>query len=452
MRGVTSFTAFCRLIGLELEPFQRRIASAAAGPERELAVLLARGNGKTTLLAAIALHHLLTVERAEVYCAAASREQARILYEAAARFARELEHPHLVDRHLELRWCPDPAKPRIFTRHLRVLAADAPRLMGLTPSLAIVDELGEHPNDRVYLALLTALPKRPGSKLIAISAAGVGAESPLGRLRARALAQPSVKRRGACTDARGASLRMLEWAVPDDVEPTAAAAARANPASWITTADLAAQREAVPEIAWRRYHCGQWTARAGHWLPPGAWQACVGDPELVAGERVWVGVDVGGGGSEGDTAVAWVNQQLHVGVAVFDGEDGVLQARDLIEELAERYSIAEVIFDPWRASQVALELDARGVRTVKFPQTDERMIPASARLHRAVVERRLVLPADPTLAQHAANAVARHGRRGWRIDRPSRTAGDNIDTIVALAMAVDRAEHRSGDLQVVGYW
>jgi hypothetical protein len=370
---------------------------------------------------------------------------------ALGRSWRELDHPHLVDRHLEIRWCPDPDAPRVFTRHLRVLAADAPRLMGLTPSLAIVDELGEHPNDHVYLALRTALPKRPGSKLIAISVAGQGADSPLGRLRARALAQTSVKRRGASTDARGPNLRMLEWSVPDDVEPTARAAKRANPAPWLTTADLTAQREAVPELAWLRYHCGRWTARAGHWLPPGAWQACIGEPELTDGERVWVGVDVGGGGQEGDTAVAWVNEQLQAGVTVFDGEDGVLQARDLIEELAERYSIAEVVFDPWRASQVALELGARGVRTVKFPQTDERMMPASSRLHRAVVERRLVLPDDPTLAQHAANAVARHGRRGWRLDRPSREAGMNIDAIVALAMAVDRAEHRSAGLEVVGW-
>ena len=227
-------------------------------------MLLPRGNGKTTLLAAIALHHLLTVERAEVYCAAASREQARILYEAAARFARELEHPHLVDRHLELRWCEDPGKPRIFTRHLRVLAADAPRLTGLTPSLAIVDELGEHPNDRVYLALLTALPKRAGSEADRHQHRRAGGRSPLGRLRARALAQPSVKRRGACTDARGASLRMLEWAVPDDVEPTAAGGRAREPGVVDHHRPIcAAQREAVPDIAWRRYHAGQWTSRAG---------------------------------------------------------------------------------------------------------------------------------------------------------------------------------------------
>ena len=447
-----AFAGFCKLIGLDLEPFQRRIAAAANGPERELAVLIPRGNGKTTLLAAIALHHLVTVERAEVYCAAASREQARVLYEQAARFARELEHPNLIGRHLEIRWCPDPSTPTVFDRHLRVLAADAPRLHGLTPSLAIVDELHAHPTSDVYLAMLTALAKRRGSRLIVISSAGQGADSPLGRLRARALAQPSVKVRGVLTDARGPGLRMLEWSVPEDVELTPRSVKRANPASWIRVEDLARQQEAVPDLAFRRFHCGQWTEREGHWLPPGAWQACVGEPELTDGERIWVGVDVGGGGQEGDTAVCWVNERLHVGCAVFSGEDGVLRARDKIEELAEPYSIVEVAFDPWRASQIAQELQRRGVRVSAFAQTDSRMIPASQGLHRAVVEQRLVLPADETLSAHAAHAVARQSRRGWRLDRPSRSAGVNIDAIVALAMALDRLENQPQGLEVVGWF
>jgi phage terminase large subunit-like protein len=124
-----TFTAFCARIGLELEPFQKRIAKAVAGPERECVVLLPRGQGKTTLLAAIALYHLITIEGAAVYCAAASREQARILFEAAAGFARVLEHPNIVDRHLELRYCPDRSVPRKFTRFMRVLAAERVQLV-----------------------------------------------------------------------------------------------------------------------------------------------------------------------------------------------------------------------------------------------------------------------------------------------------------------------------------
>jgi hypothetical protein len=255
---MVAFPVFAKLLGLDLEPFQRRIVRAAGGRERELAVLLPRGCGKTSLQAAYSLWHLVT-RPGHVYCAAASREQARILFEYASAYARILDHPKVVDRHLELRWCPDPKHPRVFTRHLRVLAADAPRLHGLTYGLAIVDELHAHPNDQVYLALLTALAKAKGAKLIVISSAGQGADSALGRLRARALAQPSVTRRGFLTDARGPGLRMLEWSVPEDVELTPRNVKRANPASWVRVEDLAAQQEAVPELAFRRYHAGEWT-------------------------------------------------------------------------------------------------------------------------------------------------------------------------------------------------
>jgi phage terminase large subunit-like protein len=102
------FSVFCEQVGLRLEPFQRKIAKAAAGDERELVVLIPRGSGKTTLMAAIAVHHLATREDAQVYVAAASRAQAAILYEQAVKFTLRLDQPDLVIRHLELRWCPNP--------------------------------------------------------------------------------------------------------------------------------------------------------------------------------------------------------------------------------------------------------------------------------------------------------------------------------------------------------
>ena len=88
-------------------------------------MLLPRGQGKTTLLAALALHHLTQTEGAEVYVAASSRAQASILFEAAVKFVLRLDDVRIVIRHLELRWCDDPDEPKQFTRHLRVLAADA---------------------------------------------------------------------------------------------------------------------------------------------------------------------------------------------------------------------------------------------------------------------------------------------------------------------------------------
>src|SRR4051812_34266102 len=127
-----TFANFCARIGLDLEPFQELIAKAAAGDEREFVGLLPRGNGKSTLLAAVGVHHLLSVENAAVYVAASSREQARIIFEIAAGFVRTLDHPNLIVRHHELRYCENPEIPKVFDRHMRVLAADAPRLHGLT--------------------------------------------------------------------------------------------------------------------------------------------------------------------------------------------------------------------------------------------------------------------------------------------------------------------------------
>jgi hypothetical protein len=77
------------------------------------------------------------------------------------------------------------------------------------------------------------------------------------------------------------------------------------------------------------------------------------------------------------------------------------------------------------------------------------MIPASARWHAAVVEQRLTIPPDRELARHAADSIARHSRRGWRIDKPNQRA--NIDAIIALAMAVERAEFQPEPARLLGW-
>ena len=61
---------FARRCGLDLEPFQKRILQAVRSGVREAVILLPRGNGKTSLMALIALHHLVTVEDARVVVAA----------------------------------------------------------------------------------------------------------------------------------------------------------------------------------------------------------------------------------------------------------------------------------------------------------------------------------------------------------------------------------------------
>jgi hypothetical protein len=159
------------------------------------------------------------------------------------------------------------------------------------------------------VALASALHKRPGAQLVTISTAGQGTDSPLGQLRARALALPDVRRRGAVTDARGPGLRFLEWTLPDDADVSKPSVVkRVNPASWITPEALATPVTACPTSpsGGTCATCGR--SAPGHWLPPGAWQQCVTSPVIEAGETISVGVDVGGQRSA--TAVAWVTDDL----------------------------------------------------------------------------------------------------------------------------------------------
>src|SRR5215212_748287 len=84
-----------------------------------------------------------------------------------------------------------------------------------------------------------------------------------------------------------------------------------------------------------------------------------------------------------------------------------------------------------------------------FLQSDARMMPASAVLFDAITEQRITLPTSPELAQHAAGAIAKHTRRGWRIDKPNSRV--HIDGIIALCMAVDRHANQSAPAELLGW-
>src|SRR4051812_16482355 len=177
----------------------------------------------------------------------------------------------------------------------------------------------------------------------------------------------------------------------------------------------------------------------------------------LAGMRRESGVPIRGspvgrldaGGERSATAVVWANERLHVGAGIYHGTDGVLEAVDRVRALAAEYTIRELVFDPWRFGYAAAELAREGLTCVEFNQNDARMIPASARLHAAIVEQRVTLPADPEIARHAADTIARHSRRGWRIDKPRKEI--NIDAMIALAMVVDRAEHKTAPVELLGW-
>src|SRR4051794_22826577 len=103
-----------------------------------------RGNGKTSLLAALGLYKLLSTPNPEIYACAASRDQARLLLDIAKRMIRcsaDLER-RITSRYSEL---------RANHGYLKVIASDAPLAHGLTPSFVIVDETPRPPRRRALL-------------------------------------------------------------------------------------------------------------------------------------------------------------------------------------------------------------------------------------------------------------------------------------------------------------
>ena len=94
---------------------------------------------------------------------------------------------------------------------------------------------------------------------------------------------------------------------------------------------------------------------------------------------------------------------------------------------------------------------AHGVTLVEWPQTATRMARCSEHLHGLVIEQRLRHPGHPALDKHVANAIAVpvHGHRAWRLSKSADAA--QIDALIALSMAAERASQPRRTPQLVGW-
>lgn len=97
-------------------------------------MLIQKKNGKTTLLAALGIYHLLRQADAECLIAAASRDQATILFDQARGFVRR--SPYLESKvavKTGFREIPN----REDAGRIRVLASDLDTADGVIPTLAL---------------------------------------------------------------------------------------------------------------------------------------------------------------------------------------------------------------------------------------------------------------------------------------------------------------------------
>lgn len=465
------FARFCgRHLRLEdgrpliLEPFQRRMLADYFDGTTETIVLCPKKQGKSTIVGALSLFHLVTIPDAECVIVAASREQAAILFGQAAGFVRRSE------------WLKERVRPtmrelrsRSDAGKVRVLASDADTADGTICTLAVVDEVARHKSAELYGTLRDGLGPRQG-KLIGISTAGDDEDSPLGRMRRAAYELPTVEREDAyryCRSADGAFV-LHEWALePGDDRADMAVVKRANPASWQTEEALE-RRFKSPSMtswAWGRFACGLWLIGEDSAIAEQEWAACARPGlEIPAdADGVIVGIDLGWkwdttaivpirrgkrrsvspNASDGETI------QVHPPAILTPPHDGTsLDAEEVFGvavTMAERWPSLTFVLDPEAGGeQLAQRIDRElRVPILTHSQKSGPMCDASQKLAEAIAEKGIEHPDDEELNRHVLSASAKFIGVGWRFVKP-KLKNLPIDGAIALAMAHRVLLARSG--------
>ena len=295
---LASFAEFCGLLSLEdgspleLQPYQRRMVADYFGGATETLILIPKKNGKTTLLAALALYHLATTPDAECVIAAASRDQAAIMLGQARGFIRRRRglQARMTVKQREIVSVRDDGR-------VRVLASDVDTADGVIPTLALVDELHRHKTADLYGVFRDGLGPR-GGRMITISTAGDDSDSPLGLMREIAYSLPTVSYDGAYRYARSANGEyvMHEWALTDDQDRENMDVVKtANPAPWHTLEALARRHDSPSMTPWQwaRFACGVWLQGEDTAVGPVEWSQCGTDEHPPDGLTWRIGLDCG---------------------------------------------------------------------------------------------------------------------------------------------------------------
>lgn len=413
---------------------------------REALIGIARKNGKSTLAAEIALYGLLASGEpgAEVYSAAASKEQAAIVFNQAKAFIDS--SPRLSD------WLI-PRRNYIECKRgggiYRVLSSDAALQHGLNPSLVVIDELHAHRDPELYYALTTGQGARLDPLVVSITTAGYDFDSICRQVyeHGKALADAGLK-------AMRAEKFYMQWyAAPEGAAIDDRKALRmANPSSWIDIDDLIRESKRLPEHVFRRLHMNQWTASEEAWIPGDAWAKCM-KPRIgiPIGGDVWIGMDLG---VKSDTSALVLlhmreDKRAVVRTEIFTPpENGVLDLSLIKAQIARwagKYRIRGIVYDPWNAEPLAQELSDR-FNVVEFPMNNARTSPASARLRDAILNLRVLHNGDPEFAKHVNAGETRETERGWRLTKGK--GNKVIDALIALmivfATADDNSQPRPG--------
>jgi len=405
------------------------------------------GNGKTTLIAALALYHIQHTPSANVPVAASSRDQAEILYRQAEGFVErsELAGFRCLGGYRRIRFDGTHSRIQIF-------AADDRTGDGVLPTLALIDELHRHRDLRLYRTWRGKLEKR-GGQIAAISTRGEPGsefEVTLERIRQEAT---ELRVDGTFTRASSSRLVLHEWAVPEggDVEDFRLVK-RANPLRSIKMPALREKR-ATPTMTlshWRRFVCNLPTRNDAAAITEAEWYAAKTAERIPAGTPVWLGLDVAWKWDTTALVPFWLRDEhfrlLGLATILEPPRDGSTLDPALVEkailELHQRNPLHTVVMDTTRAEQLADWIASEiGATVIDRAQGNALMAEDYERFMEALRNGWLWHTGDPGLRRHVLNAVVRllpDGKARFDREKQSRSADMQdsrvIDALSAAAM------------------
>jgi phage terminase large subunit-like protein len=407
---------------------------------------IARKNGKTAMAATLPLYFGLFGDHGgEIYSAAADRDQAKLVMSHAK---RALELSPQIGEHARI--FRDAIEFRKTGTVYRALSSEAFTKEGLSATLVIADELAAWPTRELFDVLSLSMGARRSPMMIAITTAGQRVDSTGQDSIAYTLYQLAKRRISGEND--DPTLGMAWWEAGEDAYNEEAQWVEANPGlssapAILAIDDLRSAKQRTPEAEFKTKRLNMWTASGSAFLPAGTWDACAtAGLELTNHDDIVLAFD--GSFSNDSTAI--------MGCRISDGALFVLghwekpidsdlswrvpvaEVEARMEQLCKMYSVREIVCDPFRWQRSMQEWEARGLPVIEFPQTPARMVPATAALYDAVVNKRLKHTGDPRLTRHAANATPYTTRQGTML-RKGKDSQKKIDLIVAAIMAYGRA-------------
>ena len=443
---------------------------------RTALITMPRKNGKTELAAALALYHLLADGEinGQVYSAAADRNQAAQIFNAAAAMVRADRDLHgLVNIIESTKRIVHYASGSFY----QALSSDARTKHGFNASAIIYDELAQAPNRSLYDVLTTSTGARAQPLTIVISTTSSDPNSIMSELveYGRKVGEGIIE---------DATFHPVIYQAPMDADPWDEDVWHAcNPAlgdfrslDEMRTFARRAQRVPSLESVFRNLYLNQPVDADERFIASADWDACSAavDIERLEGRPCWGGLDLSS------------TQDLTALVLIFpDNEDppaydvlcwfwtagdtirergerdrvpyalwrdqGVIEAPPgraidkgyvarRLAELLIRFDVQAIAYDRWRIDELKRHLADEGIEAplTEWGQGFRDMAPAVDALETLILNGRLRHGGNPVLRWCASNASVTMDPAGARKLDKQRSIG-RIDGLVALTMAAGLA-------------